>query len=915
MSGKRPLPSPSTSGTARKNVRSTDPKEGLSDIERARKMQEFMSEVSSLRKTIPPDEGSHLSLQSKVSYKENEDTYTRFIGDINLMREYEDPPQPPLESFTQFSFNIDMLKNYIISRSLLEVERVENKMQLGTMIRETTHLVKIAQRKNPKLQLEENFTRQLHNYMYRMSTVGYFGRKEPRAVFGRQELLIIVNNLMKYAPISGNINFEYQIIIYFLIIMYTGIRPSSLTMSVKHTEAKYLQWKHVSIWRGERDDDGFKIHVVIQIPHLKGRGNYFTESNRPFRKTFTSTISPDIPYERNLDVAVFICALAFRRRITTVATPQEWYESNAVLLQLKESCAETPVFVKSSLFYFSDQENENAQPLTSDSAEHIASRAIRNAGMNIQGTLYSFRRNFAQIINDNLSNSTAPTLMVQTPSSLNLKKAYAGRFEQIDMTRLVTTGEATQSPTIDPMMSPAAFHIKDISRYYLTEEEERDDVDTDERVQHTFNTKETFVKNLMKKYGSKARKHWSKQEKQDLEEHNRKYEQARRVVFVRLTRVKLLRLYGQVNQALRLNDQGVRYLDEESIDIPKRPLPNPAESITDEEDVEEESEGSRSDDQASSDHEDAGDDEDKEEVNTEGEEEQNNDDVELFEGEDEWEEYVYQGQESDSEKEEEELTLEEDQVSDYIISSQERTQEPPNELEVNDNEKAGDRLRDRRYLNLIELVNLHLRPTGKSQCQWCVEQNFHGRDFSGYSDLVIHLYEGLISRYSWVGRRVSGRHANSERWFRAHLPVQRKDRLVCSVENCDYSVKTKQQMVKHIREKHLEVLMKKKIIVDASPVESAQLVQDYLQEHYQYTMPDEERDKLHQKNDERRIIYVRRRAAEKGKDTTKDNGKGKGSTRKKVKGKDSQEGKAQSGIKTRAQTRSSNVKSKGKEKS
>ncbi|KAG2204665.1 hypothetical protein INT47_011960 [Mucor saturninus] len=853
MSEKRPLPSPSTSGTARKSVRPTDLAEGPSNAERARKMKELMSQVSSLRNTIPSGEESHLALRSKVSYKEKEDRYLKFISDTNSMREYEDPPQPPLEPFTQFSFNIDMLKDYITSRSLLAVGRVENKMQLGTMIREITHLVKIAQRKNPKLQLDENFTRQLHTYTYQMSTIGYFGRKgKPQAIFGRQELLIIVNNSMSKAPASGNINFEYQIIIFFLIVLYTGVRPSSLSKAVKHEDAKFLQWKHVTIWRGERDDHGFKINVVITIPHLKGRGNYFSESNRTFKKTFTSTLDPEIPYERNLDVALFICALAFRRGITTVATPQEWYESNSVLLQLKESRAETPVFTRSS----NDQENDNPQPLTSTSAEHTASRRIRDSGLNIHGTLYSFRRNFAQIINDNLSNSTASTLMGHTPASLTLKKAYAGRFDQLDMTKLVTTGEAIQGPTIDPMLNPAAFHIKDISRYYLNEEEKRDGVDTDIRVQALFNARETFTKSLMKRYGSKSHKNWSKEEKKELKEHNRVYKQARRVAIVRLTRAKLIRLYGQVNQALKLNEEGVHEYDDEK--------------------------------------------------------EQDNEIVESFEGEDEWGEYNDESQASDSE-EEEELILEEDQASDYITSSQERIQEPPTTLEAVENENTSDRLRDRRFLNLMELVNLRLRPSGKSLCNWCIEENFQSREHQGYVDLVVHLFDSQVSRYSWVDRNLSGRHTNSERWLRAHLPKQLQVGFSCSVEKCSYSVKAKPTMMKHIRTEHLDVLLKSKDIVDVSPDEAAQLVQDYLKEHYQYLMPDEEKNKLYQENDDRRKSMVRRRKAEsKEKDTTKDNGKGKDVKRKK--GKSTFEGEVKTGVRTRAQRIRSNAETESKDK-
>ncbi|KAG2208473.1 hypothetical protein INT47_010169 [Mucor saturninus] len=95
--------------------------------------------------------------------------------------------------------------------------------------------------------------------------------------------------------------------------------------------------------------------------------------------------------------------------------------------------------------------------------------------------------------------------MGHTPASYTLKELYAGKFESLDMTTLVTTGEVVQGHTIDPLLNPAIFHIKDISLYKLTDGEIREGVDGDERVTDLFNTRTKFIKELNKSTGPGTR--------------------------------------------------------------------------------------------------------------------------------------------------------------------------------------------------------------------------------------------------------------------------------------------------------------------------------------------------------------------------------------------------------------------------
>ncbi|KAI7887909.1 uncharacterized protein EV154DRAFT_484627 [Mucor mucedo] len=112
--------------------------------------------------------------------------------------------------------------------------------------------------------------------------------------------------------------------------------------------------------------------------------------------------------------------------------------------------------------------------------------------------------------------------MVQTPASLTLKKACARRFEQPDMTRLVTTGEEVQGHTIVSLLNPVMFCIKYTSRYKLTDKEMREGINGDERCLE----QEVLVQE------------WSKVAKTDLLTHNRLYKEVKRVAVERLTKEK-----------------------------------------------------------------------------------------------------------------------------------------------------------------------------------------------------------------------------------------------------------------------------------------------------------------------------------------------------------------------------------------
>ncbi|CAO3671086.1 unnamed protein product [Rhizopus microsporus] len=122
--------------------------------------------------------------------------------------------------------------------------------------------------------------------------------------------------------------------------------------------------------------------------------------------------------------------------------------------------------VKTNLFFskISIGKTYQSTPWTTDVANHAFARIVRDAGLNSKGTLYSFIRNFAITINDNLSKETASSLIGHSPYSHVLKKCYAGDFEQMDMTELIQKGERTFTPTMSPLLKPHAYRIADIRK-------------------------------------------------------------------------------------------------------------------------------------------------------------------------------------------------------------------------------------------------------------------------------------------------------------------------------------------------------------------------------------------------------------------------------------------------------------------
>lgn len=107
----------------------------------------------------------------------------------------------------------------------------------------------------------------------------------------------------------------------------------------------------MQIWREGTDDEGFQLHLVLTIPHVKGRARFLTEDQRTIRKAMSSKTNADGAYNLNLDPVLFLIALAFRQEATTEDL-QTWWLSDTSKLRFKDEMLEEPVFASSARLVF-----------------------------------------------------------------------------------------------------------------------------------------------------------------------------------------------------------------------------------------------------------------------------------------------------------------------------------------------------------------------------------------------------------------------------------------------------------------------------------------------------------------------------------------------------------------------------------
>ncbi|PHZ09658.1 uncharacterized protein RHIMIDRAFT_315232 [Rhizopus microsporus ATCC 52813] len=528
----------------------------VSPREKFKLMKQKQAEVQGIIAATPSASGL-LAPRTIVQYQDIEKQYMEYIETYNEDREV------PVIAWTKEGFNYNMVNDYIFFRAMFGVGRVEKVLQLGKVIREIACLNVVAGRKDRSLKLSVEEMNKLRNYMYELSQVGQLGRKgKDQAIFGLPEALIISRHVLRTDQdrYLNYLTFHLQIAVLTLLICFTGARPSSLVADARIENPEYLKWKHIQLWREGQDRRGYQIILQITIPHLKGRNRFFSEAKRISKKTLKSFLDPNKQYDVHLDATLMIVALAFRRQVAAYDSFEQWWSGNQALLKIKDEQKEQPVFVNHS-YGVSEK-----TPWSTDAVTHTFARVIRSSGLNRKfqpkGTLYSFRRNFAQQMNDNLSAQPASSLIGHNPYSHTLKKSYAGDFERLDLTTLVHTGEATQASTMSVLLKPHAFHIADIKRYNLTPTEIQCYVLQDETLIALKNKREVYVYEREQKYGKKQKSYWEKEELNILRKFYDQVKRRKRYLTLRALKAKHEKIFGELEEHIQVDQDGNVALDE-----------------------------------------------------------------------------------------------------------------------------------------------------------------------------------------------------------------------------------------------------------------------------------------------------------------------------------------------------------------
>ncbi|KAI9256849.1 hypothetical protein EDC94DRAFT_677535 [Helicostylum pulchrum] len=214
---------------------------------------------------------------------------------------------------------------------------VREERRITSLLFDLSRNIRLVQAKNEgdKINLSKEDSTMLKNYLYQLLTVGYLGRKgKDKPIFGIPEAKTIVQNFVSEMDTSGNINYDIQIAILFSTVLCTGVRVSSLCRrSVEDRNSPYLdnytfalkKFRHVTIFRSGRDERDYKISVVTKIPYFKGKGKFMIEAERAFERTTVSFVKPSYAYDSEIDVALYVIALTFRRGVTEYDNFNAWY--------------------------------------------------------------------------------------------------------------------------------------------------------------------------------------------------------------------------------------------------------------------------------------------------------------------------------------------------------------------------------------------------------------------------------------------------------------------------------------------------------------------------------------------------------------------------------------------------------------
>ncbi|CAO3629439.1 unnamed protein product [Cunninghamella echinulata] len=481
-------------------------------------------------------------------------TSSKWEGWVQATQE-ELPEESPLKAVFKNPYHKEVftLENwflFVIELSYSQNGRIEERMQVSTLLNYLRHTMLKKEVKD--LNLDKNFYEQYKNGLLHLAKDGIFSTDGRKKTFLDAETLgrVISSTLKK--PFAANIKYMYQVITFFLLLLYTGFRPSSiLPPSQKLADSwDFLRWKHVTIYRNGLDSQGHVFYVTINIQHLKCRDNTISDHTKKPVRTFKSN---QVTEDSSLDFPVFLIAHGLGNDVFEIENFTTWYNSNLVILPIKESWLERPVFYRSSSKNRSENEiNAVANPRGFNSC---IQKMFRDACVPLQPSCYSLRRNFIKTMQSKGYTREQVALTIgHSYKSGQQFTSYASTFDDLDVVGVILEKKSDHIIELNPYIQGLKSNISDPNIFRLSKNEQDEIV---KPIEKKYNIEISILKEeFIAKYKDKWEHSLNETEQQKLQALLNKKQNMKRRLLRKAVKEKMEKIYKDDLKNMKLNEEG-----------------------------------------------------------------------------------------------------------------------------------------------------------------------------------------------------------------------------------------------------------------------------------------------------------------------------------------------------------------------
>ncbi|OAC98980.1 hypothetical protein MUCCIDRAFT_85526 [Mucor lusitanicus CBS 277.49] len=315
---------------------------------------------------------------------------------------------------------------YVIERAQCTIGVDGGPMKVQSIYVDLKHLVSEA--KDHALKVPKNFVGDLYVRCQGLAKLGLLSTKgKPKLVVDVSDVKLVVAALFTNKKRK---TYYLQLAVMILIILYSGVRLSSLVPKEKALEEDWemLRWENnITIYRQGRDADGDAIVLRIDFQHVKCKDIVLNQADHTFSRTFTSVA------DKYLDLGSLLVALLVAQDYLTESI-QDWYASGKITLAIKDDAKKKPVFCRND---FGGHKGVLTDlPWNTQYATHAIKKAFEKANMK-DITAYSLRRFFIQKAQALADDSKVASLAGHHPKSVVQYTKYGSTFATLDIVKMI----------------------------------------------------------------------------------------------------------------------------------------------------------------------------------------------------------------------------------------------------------------------------------------------------------------------------------------------------------------------------------------------------------------------------------------------------------------------------------------------